>query len=130
ESDAVGGSIGNADTCEVEAAVAVLIRQPNIRRPAGEETDAASDLLPRCTALAEIPVESDPGRKHLRRGGDIGTVPVGVDGEWIGAGGFRKNGDIETHPVGESEIGLGAPHITSVNPELMDRELRRLIRVR
>ena len=49
-----------ADAREVDAGVAELVRDPHVRRPAGEQADAAADLL-RALA-AQVVVEPDAGR--------------------------------------------------------------------
>ena len=74
---AVSSSGDRADALELDARVAVLVRQPHIRRPAGEHADATAHLL--LAVTIQVPIEADTRRvPHAARGGVRRVAEVGL----------------------------------------------------
>ena len=114
---------------EVDAVVAVLVRQPDVRRPAGERADAAAQLLP----SDEPPLRSqlNPMRGENMFGAGAMSVRVSELGHRVrvGIGHVREVRLVEPDAVGQRQVRLRAPRIPDIDAELPHRELGRLERI-
>ena len=130
ERNVVGRVEADGQVRELHAGVPVLVREPHVRRAAGEQPDASADLaLGRC-AVGEIPVEPDSRGPHHWRRGDVGRIAEVRDRHRIGE---RLHGEVRhVHPkaVGQREAVGHAPPVARIEAELPHRELGRLLRIR
>ena len=112
----------------LDARAAVGVGDPDVRRAAREDADAAADLV--LARSGRDPVEADAGRDHQLAGRDIGRVdPEGrVDGRVVRrlVGEAR---DVEPQAEVQREGVADPPLVARVEAPLLGRELGRPARV-
>src|SRR5262249_25468648 len=113
-----------ADRREIYAGVAVLVRQPDVRRSACEVSDTAAHLRSLRPAVAEIPIEADARRPHLGCRNDIGRIAEIRDRQWVRGGLIREVRSIEPDAICQGEIRAGSPLVARVHAKLTNRESR------